>query len=260
MRKPRKNDQSAAPARSPNVKKVVDDGATLQIHGGPDAESGVGFVVGYARAKGLPVVGFRTDCRPSEEKGLNVMLNRGCNAVIHQPLFDNYYLVLAKDIARRLCPLLKVKLATRRQRQEHYVPWPSDRRLHTTESLLGYLYGALGKSPWLDVVRALAGEALQYRQHCAETDWVLHDKDGTGQALVRLSTFLDRIGARDLDDSCCRAAEKLIRTLRRRVRPKADLKHAAKRARKAGRELMTAHASKLQAARAVATAYRGGTS
>jgi nucleoside 2-deoxyribosyltransferase len=82
--------------------------AVIAMLDGPDVESGVGFMVGYARAKGLPVVGFRTDCRPSSEKGLSVMLNHGCSAVIHQPMFDNYYLALAKDIARTLCPLLKV--------------------------------------------------------------------------------------------------------------------------------------------------------
>jgi hypothetical protein len=34
MRKPRNNDQPAAPVSWPNVRKVVDDGATLQVHGG----------------------------------------------------------------------------------------------------------------------------------------------------------------------------------------------------------------------------------
>ena len=49
---------------------------------GADADSGVAFEVGYARALGKPVLGVRTDYRQLQEKGLNLMLARGCTAVL----------------------------------------------------------------------------------------------------------------------------------------------------------------------------------
>src|SRR5438876_790242 len=38
---------------------------------GPDSDSGTCFEVGYAYAKGIPVIGIRTDFRHNQERGVN---------------------------------------------------------------------------------------------------------------------------------------------------------------------------------------------
>ncbi|MCZ7647068.1 MAG: nucleoside 2-deoxyribosyltransferase [Planctomycetota bacterium] len=67
---------------------------------GPDADSGTAFEVGYAFAKGIPVVGVRTDFRQNQERGLNIMLARACAAFVYRPSFDEDVEGLARDIAR----------------------------------------------------------------------------------------------------------------------------------------------------------------
>ena len=48
---------------------------------GPDSDSGTCFEVGYAYAKGIPVIGVRTDFRLNQERGVNVMLSRAVQGV-----------------------------------------------------------------------------------------------------------------------------------------------------------------------------------
>jgi len=67
---------------------------------GADGDSGTCFEVGYAYAKGVPVVGVRTDFRHNQERGVNVMLSRGCSAFVYRPSFDEDVTGLAKGIAR----------------------------------------------------------------------------------------------------------------------------------------------------------------
>jgi nucleoside 2-deoxyribosyltransferase len=67
---------------------------------GSDADSGTSFEAGYAFAKGLPVVGVRTDFRDNQERGLNIMLARACAALVHRPAFDEDAEGLARDLAR----------------------------------------------------------------------------------------------------------------------------------------------------------------
>lgn len=69
---------------------------------GPDADSGTAFEVGYAFAKGIPVVGVRTDFRQNQELGLNIMLSRACAAFVYRPSFAEDVEGLARDIARAL--------------------------------------------------------------------------------------------------------------------------------------------------------------
>lgn len=54
----------------------------LALVDGSDADSGVAFEIGYARALGKPVLGVRTDYRQLQVKGLNLMLAEGCNEVL----------------------------------------------------------------------------------------------------------------------------------------------------------------------------------
>ena len=50
---------------------------------GADPDSGTCFEVGWAVARGIPVIGLRTDLRPGEDGGLpNCMLTRSCRAVV----------------------------------------------------------------------------------------------------------------------------------------------------------------------------------
>src|SRR5438876_855780 len=55
---------------------------------GPDGDSGTCFEVGYAYARGKPVIGVRTDFRANQERGVNIMLSRACAAFVYRPSFD----------------------------------------------------------------------------------------------------------------------------------------------------------------------------
>ena len=49
---------------------------------GADADSGTSFEVGYAFAKGKPIVGIRTDFRELEDHGVNLMLSKSCSSFV----------------------------------------------------------------------------------------------------------------------------------------------------------------------------------
>jgi nucleoside 2-deoxyribosyltransferase len=83
--------------------------AVLAWLDGPDADSGTCFEAGYAFAKGIPVVGIRTDFRHNQERGLNIMLSRSCAAFVYRPSFDEDVEGLAGDIARALRKVLPVE-------------------------------------------------------------------------------------------------------------------------------------------------------
>ena len=56
--------------------------AVVAILDGPDVDSGTAFEVGYAFAKGKPVVGLKTDMRVfAKDEELNNMLARGIRAL-----------------------------------------------------------------------------------------------------------------------------------------------------------------------------------
>lgn len=80
--------------------------ACIAILDGPSSDDGTCFEVGYAIAKGIPVVGVRTDYRNSQEMGCNLMLSRGCTAFVFRPSFDENFDGLARDIVRKLQRLL----------------------------------------------------------------------------------------------------------------------------------------------------------
>ncbi len=55
----------------------------VAILDGPDADSGTCFEAGYAFAKGIPVIGVRTDFRQcGDDGGLNLMLSRSCDRLV----------------------------------------------------------------------------------------------------------------------------------------------------------------------------------
>jgi len=83
--------------------------ACIAILDGPSSDDGTCFEVGYAIAKGIPVIGVRTDYRASQEMGCNLMLSRGCTTFVHRPAFDEDFDGLAKDIVRKLKRILVAK-------------------------------------------------------------------------------------------------------------------------------------------------------
>jgi nucleoside 2-deoxyribosyltransferase len=85
---------------------------------GPDADSGTCFEVGYAFAKGIPVVGVRTDFRLNQERGVNVMLSRGCSAFVYRPSFDEDVGGLARGIAHAVEKVAGAKGRTRNSKLE----------------------------------------------------------------------------------------------------------------------------------------------
>ncbi len=89
------------------VDGVDSSDAVLAILDGTDVDSGVSWEMGYAYARGKPVVGVRTDFRPGAEHGVNIMLSRSCRYLIREFSFQEDVDVLAKDIARRLKKLWK---------------------------------------------------------------------------------------------------------------------------------------------------------
>jgi Nucleoside 2-deoxyribosyltransferase len=74
----------------------------LAILDGPEVDSGVAWEMGYAYARGKPVLGVRTDFRPGAEHGVNIMLSRSCRTFIREFSFQEDVELLARDIARRI--------------------------------------------------------------------------------------------------------------------------------------------------------------
>lgn len=88
-------------------------GLVVAILDGADADSGTCFEMGYAYAKGLPVVGLRTDFRGSgEHLGVNLMLVESCTRLIltsFMPLPDTeqvIYLEPGGDVLMTLVTVL----------------------------------------------------------------------------------------------------------------------------------------------------------
>lgn len=74
--------------------------AVLAVLDGPDADSGTSLELGYAHARGVPVVGVRTDFRGGEDRGLNLMLANVCRTLLLEPVDELDILV------DRLVPVL----------------------------------------------------------------------------------------------------------------------------------------------------------
>lgn len=88
------------------VEGVRDCDAVVAVLDGADADSGTAFEAGYAYALGKPVVGVRTDYRPQQERGTNIMLARSCRAFVRRPAFDEDLDGLVAELSRKLKRLL----------------------------------------------------------------------------------------------------------------------------------------------------------
>lgn len=76
--------------------------AVLAVLDGPDVDAGVAFEVGHAHARGIPVLGLRTDYRPGAEHGANLMCARACRFVIREFPFQEDVEPVARAVCRRL--------------------------------------------------------------------------------------------------------------------------------------------------------------
>jgi len=84
-----------APAREPDadgaiygshVAALQDTDVVVAVCDGPDADSGTAWEMGYATARGIPVLALRTDRRRfSAERRLNLMLERSADRVLAAP-------------------------------------------------------------------------------------------------------------------------------------------------------------------------------
>lgn len=78
---------------------------------GTDADSGTAFEIGYAYAKGKPVVVYRTDFRNrADDGGVNLMLSKSCAHFIHCSSVE--------DTVEQLLRFLQMQRRTVRQSQE----------------------------------------------------------------------------------------------------------------------------------------------
>jgi len=76
--------------------------AAVAVLDGPDADSGTAFELGYAAARGVPIIGVRTDFRPGQDRGTNLMIGRACARFVFNMSFREDTDALAADIARKL--------------------------------------------------------------------------------------------------------------------------------------------------------------
>ena len=54
----------------------------IAILEGSDADSGTCVEMGYAVAKGIPIIGVRTDFRASQDRGVNRMVSQACTELV----------------------------------------------------------------------------------------------------------------------------------------------------------------------------------
>lgn len=64
------------------MKSMVDSDVVVAVLDGPDVDSGTCVEIGYAYARGKPIIGIRTDFRASEDSGVNLMVSKACAEII----------------------------------------------------------------------------------------------------------------------------------------------------------------------------------
>jgi len=78
---------------------------------GADGDSGMAFEVGYAYARGKPVIGVRTDFREQHDQGANIMLSRSCVGMVRLDGFRDTPADVARALADQLQALAEGPLA-----------------------------------------------------------------------------------------------------------------------------------------------------
>lgn len=84
------------------LQSVDECDAVVGILDGADADSGTCVELGYAYARGKPIIGLRTDFRLSEDRGLNLMVANICNRLILKSSLSSNVGDTAREIVNNL--------------------------------------------------------------------------------------------------------------------------------------------------------------
>ena len=74
----------------------------LAVIDGANPDSGTAWEMGYAYAKGKPIIGVRTDFRLGAEHGVNIMLSRSCRFIVQGSTVEQDVNVVARRVAQKL--------------------------------------------------------------------------------------------------------------------------------------------------------------
>ena len=80
--------------------------AVVAVVDGADADSGTAFEMGYAYKADIPVLALRTDLRQNQDRGVNMMLSRGCAGFVLRMSFEEDVDTLAKAVATEILKIL----------------------------------------------------------------------------------------------------------------------------------------------------------
>jgi len=89
--------------------EIASADALVAVLDGSDADSGTAFEAGFAAASGVPVIGVRTDYRPGQDRGTNLMISRACARFVFNMSFREDTDALAADVARKIRAALDAK-------------------------------------------------------------------------------------------------------------------------------------------------------
>lgn len=84
------------------LQSVDECDAVVGILDGADADSGTCVELGYAYARGKPIIGLRTDFRLSEDRGLNLIVANICNRLILKSSLSSNVGDTAREIVNNL--------------------------------------------------------------------------------------------------------------------------------------------------------------
>jgi nucleoside 2-deoxyribosyltransferase len=74
---------------------------------GPDVDSGTAMEIGVAYARGMPIIGVRTDYRENQDRGVNLVVAGACTELLREMSFGEDLNQLVKDLAGKIVAALK---------------------------------------------------------------------------------------------------------------------------------------------------------
>jgi len=89
------------------LETLEDADLVVAVLDGPDVDSGTAFEVGYAYARGIPIIGIRTDYRMSQDRGLNLMLSQCCDELLREMSFNEDLEQLVRDLTGKILIALR---------------------------------------------------------------------------------------------------------------------------------------------------------
>ncbi len=100
--------EMAAPDAGPEeiyracIDRLAASDAVVAVLDGADPDSGTCVEIGEASARGIPVIGVRTDFRPGEDRTGNLMATRSCREVVVDTGMDSAPEEVGKKVAAAL--------------------------------------------------------------------------------------------------------------------------------------------------------------